>query len=170
MITLKEWMETFNYRITEGDRYGWSCYGNAAHQLSAWNGKHGDGGWSGNIVFDTENQTVYEVEICDYTNERAYRIINPHYKKAHDAEAKNHGAYADTAWDGTNFIDLEVDKDWLEKAEAIVNGFDYDDRVEVSLDIEDDVILALSLEAHKRDITLNNMVEILLQQAIKERA
>lgn len=169
MITLKQWMETFNYRITEGDTYGWSCYGPNAHQLSAWNGKHSDGGWSGNIVFDTKTDVVYEVEVCDYTNERAYRIINPEYKKAYESEAKNHGASADEAWDCVKFTDLEIDEDWLAKAEAIVDGVDYDSRVEVPMNLDDDVILALALEAHKRDITINKMVEILLQQVIDER-
>lgn len=41
-----------------------------------------------------------------------------------------------------------------------------DNRVEVELDLEEDVILQLALEAHKRDITLNKMVEILLQEVI----
>ena len=41
-----------------------------------------------------------------------------------------------------------------------------DNRVDVELDLEEDVILHLALEAHKRDITLNKMVEILLQEVI----
>lgn len=41
-----------------------------------------------------------------------------------------------------------------------------DNREEVQLDLDDETILKLALEAHKRDITLNNMVEILLQEAI----
>ncbi len=41
-----------------------------------------------------------------------------------------------------------------------------DNRVEVELDLEEDVILQLALEAHKRDITLNKMVELLLQEVI----
>ena len=56
MITLKRWMELVNYRITEGSDYGWSCYGNNAYSLSFWNGIHGDGGFSSNIIFDTKNQ------------------------------------------------------------------------------------------------------------------
>ena len=170
MITLEQWMKTFNYRITEGDTYGWTCYSSTAHQLSSWNGKHDDGGWSGNIVFDTENQTVYEVEVCDYTNNRAYRIINPNFKTAHDMEAKSHGVGADEAWDGTKYVDLETDNDWLEKAESIVSGIEYDTRIDVPLVLDNDVIMALALEAHKRDITLNKMVEILLQQVIDSRS
>ena len=41
-----------------------------------------------------------------------------------------------------------------------------DNREEVELDLDDETILKLALEAHKRDITLNKMIEIILQQAI----
>lgn len=165
-----EFMETFNYRITEGCQYGWTCYGPNAYSLSTWNGENSDGGWSGNIVFDTVNQIVYEVEVCDYTNERAYRITNPLYKKAYEAEAKDRGESINEAWDCVRFVDLESADDWLEKAQAIVEGVDYDTRVEVLMDLDDDVMMSLALEAHKRDVTLNKMVEILLQQAIDERS
>jgi len=168
MITLKQWMETFNYRITEGDSYGWTCYGSNAQSLSSWNGKHSDGGWSGNIVFDTENQTVYEVEVCDYTNERAYRIINPEYKKAHDTEAKRRSASADEAWDCVKFVDLEVDEDWLEKAEAIVDGLDYDTRVSIPIELPDEELLYLFKMAHERDMKFNDFVEDILKQALEK--
>lgn len=41
-----------------------------------------------------------------------------------------------------------------------------DNRVEVEIDLEDHEILALAMEAHKRDITLNKMIEIILQEVI----
>lgn len=168
MITLKQWMETFNYRITEGDTYGWSCYGSTAQSLSAWNGEHSDGGWSGNIVFDTKTQTVYEVEVCDYTNERAYRIINPDYKKAYDTEAKDRGVSADEAWDCVKFIDLETDEDWLTKAEAIVDGREYDTRISIPIELPDHELLVLFKLAHERDMKFNDFVEEVLTQKLRE--
>jgi len=41
-----------------------------------------------------------------------------------------------------------------------------DNRVDVELDLDNFTILQLALEAHKRDITLNKMVEIILQEVI----
>lgn len=168
MITLKQWMETFNYLITEGDRYSWTCYGDNAQLISAWNGKHSDGGWSGNIVFDTVNQTVYEVEICDYTHNRAYRIINPQYRKAYDAEAKKFGADANEAWDGVKFVDLEMDEDWLLKAQAIVAGDEYDTRVSIPLELPEHELLVLFKMAHERDMKFNDFVEDALRQALEQ--
>jgi len=41
-----------------------------------------------------------------------------------------------------------------------------DNRVDVEVDLDNFTILQLALEAHKRDITLNKMVEIILQEVI----
>lgn len=43
-----------------------------------------------------------------------------------------------------------------------------DNREEVELDLDDETILKLALEAHKRDITLNSMIEIILQEFIDQ--
>ena len=41
-----------------------------------------------------------------------------------------------------------------------------DDRVEVELDLNEHEIYLLAMEAHKRDITLNKMIENILQDVI----
>ena len=41
-----------------------------------------------------------------------------------------------------------------------------DNRVEVELDLDEHEIYQLAMEAHKRDITLNKMIEIILQEVI----
>ena len=54
MITLKEWMEIVNYRITEGSDFTWSCYGDNAYCLDSWDGDQN--GSSFTIIFDTKTQ------------------------------------------------------------------------------------------------------------------
>ena len=41
-----------------------------------------------------------------------------------------------------------------------------DNRVEIEINLEDHEILALAMEAHKLDITLNKMIENILQDVI----
>lgn len=166
MITLKEFMTVVDYRITEGSDYGWMCFGPRAYSLSSWNGKHD--GHSLNIVFDNATQTVYTVEVCDYTNNRAYRMINPLFKDAHDSESEDRGVLGNQAWDEVNWIDLETDEDFLEKARAIVNNEHYDTRVQVQVDFTDAELLEYMKIAHDRDITFNELVEIALQEAIDQ--
>ena len=166
MITMKEFMELVDYKITEGSDYMWSCYGNHAYQLSSWNGLHDKGGWSFNIVFSTKSQKVFEVSICDYTNNRAYRMIHPDKIEKFQKEAKNRTSSPNQAWDDVDFIDLEVDDDFISKCLAIKAGKPYDTRVEIEFDLEEDLQLQLMKLAHEHDITLNQMIEKILKEMI----
>jgi hypothetical protein len=169
MITLKEFMEVVDYRITEGSDFTWSCFGNEAkpYTLSAWNQEQD--GWSFNITFDTGTQEVYMVEACDYKHQRAYRLINPSRQKSYTDYAKLHNTgYESQAWDNVDYTDLEVDDDWIQKSLAIKAGEDYDTKISVPLDIPDDELLQFMMAAHERDMTFNQFVEEALRHAIEE--
>lgn len=168
MITLKDFMETTGYRISDGNDYGWGCYGPDAYSLSAWNGDHN--GWSMSTVFDTKTQQVYEVDVCDYKNQRAYRMIDPDYKADYDREAEGKGLPGKNAWDDVDYVDLDSDEDFLEKARAIVAGEDYDTRVIVPLNMPDDVVFQLMKMAHEQDITFNKLLEKILEEEIERLA
>ena len=168
MITIKEWMELVDYKITEGSDYGWECYGPNAYTLDSWNGVHGKGGYSFSIVFSTKSQKVYEVSMCDYTNNRAYRMINPKNVEKHRKEAEHKSVLANQAWDDVDYIDLEVDDDFFQKALAIKDGEDYDTRISVPLDLPDDLLLEAALNAHRQGITLNDYINEALAAMIKE--
>jgi hypothetical protein len=166
MITLKEWMEVVNYRITEGSNYSWSCYGTDAYCLDSWNGDQD--GHSLSVTFDQRTQEVYEVQIHDYLHNRAYRMINPDYLAAHQAEAKNRAVWMQEAWEGVDYIDLDVDDDWIQKALAVVAGEDYDTRVSVPVEFSDEELLTYMKMAHERDITFNQLITEALTEAIKD--
>jgi hypothetical protein len=166
MITLKEWMEVVEYRITEGSTYQWGCFGHNAYSLDSWNSDID--GHSFTIIFDNKTQEVYEVQAHDFAHERAYRLINPDYAEQYRTEAKTRDVLADQAWDDVDYVDLEVDDDWIQKALAIVAGEDYDTRVQIPVDFTDEDLLAYMKLAHERDITFNQLVEQALREAIDE--
>ena len=166
MITLKDFMTAVDYRVTEGSNYMWQCYGPNAYRLDSWNGDQD--GHSVSIVFDTRTQEVYESSVYDYSNQRAYRIINPEYKDSHDDEALSRDVNLKEAWDDVEYVDLEVEEDFLEKVEAIVNGYDYDTRVKVPVDFTDEELLTYMKMAHERDMTFNEFVETALRAAVDE--
>lgn len=158
-------METVNYRITEGSDYGWQCYGVRAYRLDSWDGDHE--GHSASIIFDTDSQVVYEASVYDYRRNLAYRRINPAYRELHDIESKKRGVDSKQAWDDVRYCDLETDEDFLIKAKAIVQGRDYDERVEVPLELADDLLFDLMKMAHSKDITLNKLVENIISEFIE---
>lgn len=170
MITMKEWMELIDHRITEGSDFGWQCYGSDAYQLDSWNGLHNEGGFSFCIIFDTKTQAVYEVQAHDYTNQRAYRMINPDYVKKMRKEAKRRDVNRNEAWDDVNYVTLDVDDDFIQKCLSIRAGEAYDTRVEVPLTLDDDQLFELMKLAHEADLTLNLFVEQVLRQMIANSA
>jgi len=164
MITLKEWMEIVDYKITEGSDFGWLCYGKDVHMLDSWNGEQD--GHSFTVIFDTKTQVVYEVQAHDYVHNRAYRMINPDFQKKTKKEAKRRDVDKNNAWDDVNYTDLEVDDDFIQKCLSIKAGEDYDTRVSVPMDFSDEELLQYMKLAHDLDITFNQLVERALREAI----
>ena len=164
-MTLQEFIEAFEYKITGGADYLWHCYGDHARFLE-FETEYGNG----SIVFDALDQTVYEAEVwvkeLGDSKSRPYRCFNVEYFDAYTKEAVERNYNYRIAYDDVEFIDLEVKQDFFEKAKAIMNGKSFDKRVQIELDLEDDLLLDLFKEAHKRDITVNQLVENILQTMI----
>lgn len=152
MITLKQWMELVDYKITEGSDYFVNVEG--LYMLNSWNGEQD--GFSLDIAFDPkDNQKVYLVEANDFKNNRAYRM------KDSTLEVDNQ------AWDDVDYIDLETDDDFIEKALAIKSGKEYDTRIKVPVEFTDEELLRYMKIAHDLDITFNELMERSLREAIR---
>ena len=165
---MKEWMELVDYRITEGSDYGWQCYGPNAYTLDSWNGVHGKGGYSFSIVFSTKTQKVYEVTVCDYTNDRAYRMIAENKRKKHKEEAVLRDVDLNEAWDDVDYTDLDVVDDFIQKALAIKEHKEYDTGILVPVDLPDELLLHAAMEAHKQNITLNAYINLALADLVEK--
>ena len=160
-MNLKDINTALNHQIVGGTNYQWHCYGNDTYMLDYQN-EFG----SASAVFDINTQKVYEASVEILDQDKAYRYIDPDYKSDFICECKARDVDPSIAWDDVKFIDLEVQEDFLEKAKAIFENMPFDERVKVPLDLHDQEFLQLALEAHKRDITLNKMVEVILQTYI----
>jgi hypothetical protein len=163
MLTLRDFFELIEYRINEGSDYGWQCYGGHAHAIDCT-----DKDYSLTVIFDRQDQTVYEVSVCDYRNDRAYRMIDPDHQAAHRAEAQERGTDPDRAWDEVQYADLEVDEDFVDKARAIIAGEAYDTRIEIPIDLPESELLELFKLAHSRDMTFNDFVVEIVTEKLAE--
>jgi predicted transcriptional regulator len=161
MLTLPEFFELIEHRVTGGSEFQWQCYGSQAYVIDSVDANH-----SFSVVFDRDDQVVYEVNVCDYVNNRAYRIINPDFKSGHDDEAAGRDVPANQAWDDILYVDLDVADDFIQKSLAIRDGKPYDTRVQLDLDLDDDLLFGLMKLAHQRDITLNQLIEQILTEML----
>ena len=159
-ISLKDFLECIEYKITEGSDFAWTCYGPNVQQLTTEKPTH-----SISAVFDTETQFVYEMEAWDYDKDRVYRWIHPDYIKAVKAEYKKLSLKFRSHGDG-KYIDVDEVVDILEKATAIARGEEYDPRLIVGIDIDDASLLVLMKHAHSKDITFNQLFTEIIQDEI----
>ena len=170
-MQLSEVNEAFQHKITSGSEYGWDCYGS-----NTWSIDYTSKYAHGYVIFDTVTQRVYEVNVSPAFGAwgtvehepKPYRYIDPDYRLSHYTEAEDRHVDTDQAWDDVKWVDLETEEDFIEKASKMFNGESFDTRISIPLDLDNDTILQLSMEAHKRDITLNQMVEELLRNMIAE--
>jgi hypothetical protein len=161
MLTLPEFFELIEHRVTGGSEFQWQCYGHHAYVIDSDGANH-----HFSVVFDRDDQVVYEVNVCDYVNDRAYRMINPDFKFGHDDEAAGRGVPANQAWHDVLYVDLDVADDFIQKSLAIRDGEPYDTRVQLELDLDDDLLFDLMMLAHQQDITLNQLIEQILTEMI----
>ena len=168
-ITLKDFMECINYQVNDGSKYEWNCYGPDARSMEYWNQQH-DNGVSVTIIFDSKTQFVYEMEAWDYEPRRYYRWVHPGYIDAMKEECMRRGLDFENAIDTESFIDLDVAEDILEKAGAMVRGEEYDTRVSMNIEIDDDLLFSAMKFAHEADITLNQYIEQILSEEIARMA
>lgn len=166
MITLQEYLEAVNFKITGGSEYQWKCFGDNARYLDCDSEVLNE--YSIHCVFDSVDQTVYSIEAWDYPNDRVYRWIHPAYIKKHMKACAKHNVDVYSASDTMNYTDLDVAADILEKARAISQQEEYDTRVQVVVDFSDEDLLKYMKIAHERDITFNELVEKALWFAIEE--
>lgn len=168
MITLKDYLEAVNYRITGGSEHTWDCFGHNSRYLDSNDREDHTGKYSMVCIFDAETQVVYVVEAWDYVNDRVYRWVNPEHESAYRKAHTEHNVDYKEASDEKTYIDLDVAEDMLEKINAIVNNLDYDERVKVPVDFSDEELLQYMKLAHEMDITFNELVERALREAIDE--
>jgi hypothetical protein len=164
-MKLNEVNEALDHKITGGSDYQWNCYPEGRYLDYESDFAHVS------VLYSTTDQTVYQAEVSVKReawdeDKKPYRWLNPDYKDAFYKESEKRQVDIDIAWDDVKWIDLEMAEDFLEKATAIFSGEEFDTRVKVEFDLDERSILKLATEAHKRDITLNKMIEIILQEVI----
>lgn len=163
MISTESFSQAVQYKFTGGGTFGWDCFDQDARYLDS----EGES-YSASIIFGGPEYTVYFAEAHDYTNKRSYRWINPNYEEIYNNAAIERNINNKQAWDDVEYTEIEDADDFLEKCAAIVAGDDYDNRVKVPLNLPNDQLLKLTLMAHQRDITLNQLVEEILLESIQQ--
>jgi hypothetical protein len=161
MMHLSKVNEALDHKIIGGSEYGWKCWPDA--RFLDYESDYANV----SVAFNIHTQEIYSAEANDKKYAfKPYRWMNPRFKDNYLNECEERGVDPNQAWDDVKWYDLETEEDWLEKARAIMRGEEFDTRVQVPLTLGKDELFKLMELAHERDVTLNKMVEIILQEVI----
>ena len=158
MIKLTKFLNVIGYEIQDKFFLERSIYNQSSNDLVC-EISHGDNRCWLTCTFDVITQEVLEIVAEDYVNKRNYRWTHEDFRNKQESD-KN--------CVGVTYIELEVAEDILEKADAIVGGYDYDTRVVIPVDMSDEDFMLYATAAHKMDVTLNRFFELAITQAIEK--
>lgn len=164
-MKLADLMTAMDYKVSDSQEFLWACFGPNARYMD-FESEHA----YVQSVFDTKTQQVYEVVIEPKILSGArhlYRWTDPNFKLAFCDEAKSRGVDPDKAYDDTDWTDVDLESDILEKATDIFNGKPYDPDIVVELTLTDDQWLKLAIAAHERRMTLNRYINYVLRCEIR---
>jgi len=98
------------------------------------------------------------------------RQINTSTKGEEEQDYELYEDQAELGFFGTNIPNLEPETNLFEKIDKEgIEMEDSDKEIEVTLELSDEVFLGLSLEAHKRNITFNDLVCEIIQKSLVDK-
>lgn len=163
-ISLMQLLSLVEINLTEVSDYLWKCYGLNNPKYFDFTDKNGND--LGSFVAD---KTGFVFEITFSYKDKEYRWVHPEFYNKLSEEYKKHNTDMHIAYDDVKFVDLELVSDALDKLSKLYLGEKIDERVVVPLELTDEEWNTLSKLAHEKDITVNKMVEEILENLIKEK-
>lgn len=98
------------------------------------------------------------------------RQINAATKAEDEQDFELYEDQAELGFFGTTIPNLEPEANLFETIDQEGEKMaDPDKEVEVTLELSDEVIVGLSLQAHKRNITLNDLISEIIQESLIEK-
>lgn len=162
-MKLEQYLKLINYELNGTSKYHWKVFGPNAYFFDSY--KKPDRREI-SVVVDLKTLRVCYAAVIDCVRNKQYLWIDPEFRDAYRYEAESRNCNYLQAYDDVEYTELETETDWLEKAQAIYLGQPYDERVEIPLDLPDDLLLDSMKRAHELDITFNEYVQLCIQAAI----
>lgn len=147
------YLESIDHQITSGAKYEWSCYPNARFIDSETDFVHAS------AVADARTGTIYEARfnLANYLGSE-YRWMNPDWRDAHDQEAISRNIDLERSEDSQPLVELDNLDDLLDKLFLASRGLEFDERVDVVIELTDAQQLELFRLAHAQDVSFNEFI------------
>lgn len=160
MKRINAFLRAANWQVTEGTAFGWDCFGpNIRYLIASIN----ETDVHASAIFSTESKELYVMELFVAEQNTNRRWINPKYQETYRSAFIARALDPDRADEVSQFIDTDFD-DMLRRTTEAFSGPRYSD---IDLHLEEEVAVAAMKVAHGKDITLNELVDEILRDAIQ---
>jgi hypothetical protein len=163
LMFVQDFLKLVNYRVTEGQNFGWDCYGKYAYSFTS---EISEGGHDIAIscIFDLTTSVVYEFEVyLSGEDERAYRWISESHIDAYHQEALKRGVSAEEAYEGMKFNNVDTSHEIYEIAETFCKGRIYEPNVEFTLNLPESMLDKLCELAWENSMTVDELIPSLVE-------
>ena len=149
-MKVQEVIQAANFQIIEGSPFLWKCFGKNARYLDF--GQTPEENNSVSCIFDTKNQTVYEIAI--YLEHKTFRWIHPKYIKAFQDEtlAKKLSILEEET------IEIISYHDALDKVQQVITKGLCDDEIAIPLKLSSKEFLKLSKASAKKNMSIHDFI------------
>lgn len=172
MIILNDVMVAAQCKVNDGCEYGWDWAGEFAYLLTFTVDPTTTRSREVVVVFDRKTQQVYSIEVWGTPEEKKYfQWIDPTKALAFEQESLERGVDPSNAIDESNFIIISDDNEILRIIQAAMNNENLEEFADadlITLSLSNEELVALSLMAHAKDVTLNQMVNSILHDFVKD--
>ena len=158
-VKLESFLKAIDYKVTEGYEPQWDCF-KGFYSLCS----EKEDEYTASVYFNKSTSKVVVIEYWDYTTDNYYRWVDRLFEPQYVEQHKQGGISYSTACDEAQWIDC-FSNDILDKISRAVKGKS-SNLVDFELELPDDDLFALMKLAHQRDLTLNQMINEVLELAI----
>ena len=162
-MALNQILKAVSYRISNSTQYLYSCFGSNQPRLIEFLDVNENP--CGNFTLDSLGK-VYEIVVELAEKNKCYRWIDFEFKNALFNEVVNKGFDPNIAWENIKYTEIESLEDMLIKVEAICKNIPFDERILKPLKLSDDEFLILARMAHEKDVTLNELINLKINDSI----
>jgi hypothetical protein len=120
------------------------------------------------VISDIRDSTVYKMIAVDYKKLKGFEWLHPNYEDDYYSLLTSKMVTDEFRLYNITPIRLIDPCDILEKSKKIINNEEYDDLVTIPIDLTDEELIMLTLEAHKLDVTLNEYVMMFLENYVEQ--
>lgn len=161
MIHINKILENIGYRISQSSVFLYPCFGMENPRLFDYVDINDD--TIGSFTAD-ETGRVFEIVAEIPQIGVCYRWIDPEFRDQIIKDAINRGENPSHAWDDVTYTDIEDEESMVVKIHAIANKIYFDTSGLWPAEISDPNFLKIAKMAAEKNITFNQMIEILIKK------